>query len=111
MSIHTQILKGSEVDRNAGITADVNAAVAAAGGLRLTGYSCRESAGAAAAATIAIVHGATVAGGTQVVYVELAANGSETVWLGDAGISVDSGISIEVIAGTADVNLFYKVAV
>lgn len=99
----------ASVDVNAAVTADVDAAVAAATGLRLVGYSCRESAVSPAVATFAIVNGATGAGGTGVVYVELAANASETVWFGDSGIDCASGISVDHIAGTVDVNLFYKV--
>lgn len=98
----------ASVDVNAGVTADVDAAVAAATGLRLVGYSCRESAGTPAAAAFNIVNGATGAAGTSIVNVELAANASETVYFGDAGIDAANGISIDHVAGTVDVNLFYK---
>ena len=109
MSLHTEILKEALVDVNAGTTADVDAAVAAATGLRLMGYSCRESAGTPAVAAFDIVNGATGAGGTAIIAVELAANASETKWFGDTGIDASSGISINHSAGTVDVNLFYKV--
>jgi zona occludens toxin (predicted ATPase) len=99
----------ASVNVNAGVIADVDAAVAAATGLRLVGYSCRESAATAAAATFVIVNGATAAGGTGIAVVELAANASETVYFGDAGIDASNGLSIDHIAGTVDVNLFYKV--
>jgi hypothetical protein len=101
----------SSVDVNSGILADVEPAVAAATGLRLTGYSCRESAGTPAVAAFNIVNGATVAGGTQIAVIELAANASETVSFGDSGIDAANGLSIDVVAGTVDVNLFYKVVV
>lgn len=97
------------VDVNAALVADVDAAVAAATGLVLMGYSCKESAGAAAAATFRVMHGATVAGGTEVVTQELAANGSDKTWFGPDGIACPNGISIDWIAGTVDVNLYYKV--
>lgn len=100
--------KAASVDVNAAITANVDAAVAAAAGLRLVGFSAKESAGAPAAATAVIVHGATGAGGTAVAYINLAASGSDTVWLGD-GIACDSGISIDWLTGQLDVCLYYKV--
>lgn len=46
---------GASVDVNTAIVADVDAAVAAAAGLRLVGFACRESAATAAAATFVIV--------------------------------------------------------
>lgn len=99
----------ASVDVNTGISADVEPAIAAATGLRLIGYSCRESAGTPAVAAFNLVHGATVAGGSNVIAVELAANASETVFFGDAGIDCANGISIDVVAGTVDVNVIYKV--
>lgn len=95
-----------QVDANAAIAADVDAAVAAATGLRLIGWAARETAGAAAGAKI--VHGATGAGGTLVVPISLAANTSATGWYGPEGIAMASGISIDHIAGTLDVALFYR---
>ena len=111
MTIGLQVLSAASVDVNAAVTADVDAAVAAATGLRLMGYSVRESKSAAAVATAAIVNGATGAGGTSVVHIELAANSSETVFFGDYGIDCSSGISVDWIAGEVDINLFYKTAV
>lgn len=107
MARDTTSLAAAEVvvDVNDGITADVDAAVAAAGGLRLVGFACRESAGSAAAATFRIVHGATGAAGTSVIPVELAANGSQLQWFWP-GIPMASGVSIDHIAGTVDVELF-----
>ena len=98
----------ASVDVNDGITADVDAAVAAATGLRLMGYACRESDGTPAGATFRIIHGATASGGTVVVPVELAANESKSQWFGPDGIDVASGISIDWIVGTVDVELFHK---
>ena len=81
---------------------------AAATGLRLMGYSCRESAGTPAVASFNIKHAATGAAGDQVVAVELAANGAETKWFGPQGIDVaTSGLSIEDVAGTYDVTLYH----
>lgn len=106
----TGIMVAASVDVNAAIAADVDAAVAAQAGLRLIGFATRESAATAAAATFIIVHGATAAG-TAVVPVELAANESAREWFGPDGIACPDGISIDWIAGTVDIHLFYKVVV
>lgn len=97
----------ASVDVNSGISADVEPAVAAQAGLTLCGYSCRESAGTPAVAAFNIVNGATVAGGTHAAVVELAANASETVWLG--GVDCSNGISIDIVSGTVDLLIYYKV--
>jgi hypothetical protein len=95
-------------DENTAVTADVDAAVAAAGGLRYCGFSCRESAGSATVATFRIMHSATGAAGTAMEYVELAANGSDRDWK-HPGVSCDDGISIDHIAGTFDVTIYYYI--
>lgn len=95
------------VDVNAGKAADVDAAVAAAGGLRLMGFAARESAAGAAVATFSIVNGATANGGTVMVPVELLPNESAREWYGPDGIRATDGLSIDVGAGTVDVELFY----
>lgn len=102
--------EAASVDVNAGTSADVDAAVAAAVGLRLVGFNARESAGSAAVATFSIVHGATVSGGANVATVELAANGSVTEWFWP-GIAMASGISIDRVAGTFDLHLYYVTVV
>ena len=101
------LLAGALVDVNTGVGADVDAAVAAAPGLRLCGFSAKET--AAAAATFVIVNGATGAAGTPVVNVNLAASASQTVWFGDGGISCANGISIDWLTGAVNIALFYKV--
>lgn len=108
MSIEQAFYGAHSVDVNAGLTANADAAVAAKTGLRLTGYSCRESDGTPAVASAQIVHGATGAGGTSVIPISLAASTGHTVDLG-AGIACDSGISINHGAGTLDINIFYKI--
>lgn len=95
-----------QVDNNPALAADADAAVAAAAGLRIVGYSCRESAGSEAVATFRIMHGATVTGGTVVFNEELAASKSNTEWTWP-GIPCPNGISIDRIAGTVDVDIFY----
>lgn len=98
----------ASVDVNAAAAADVEPAVAAAAGLRLCGYSCRESAGTPAAAEFNLVNGATVAGGQNTVSVALAASGTETQWFSDSGIDSANGISIDIVAGTIDILIYHK---
>jgi len=98
----------STVDVNTGVTADVDAAVSAQKGLTLTGYSCRESAGAPAVASFNIVNGATGAAANKVVAVELAANASETVTF-RYPIDCEAGISIDHVSGEVDVYLHYRI--
>lgn len=95
-------------DLNAGISADVEPAVAATVGLLLAGFACRESAGTPAVAAFNIVHGATVAAGDAVIPVELAADESKGPFWFPGGIPMADGISIEVLAGTVDVTLFTR---
>lgn len=104
------LMTGASVYTSASVVADVNAAVAAQGGLRLVGYSIQESAGTPAAAACKIVHGATVGGGTNVAFVKLAASGSTTVSFGPAGIACPNGISFDWVSGQVDVALYYVVA-
>ena len=99
----------ASVDANNAIAANVDAAVPAATGLRLVGFAARESAATAAAATFMIINGATGATDSVVVPVELAANASTSGYFGPDGIACTAGISIRMVAGTADVSLFYKV--
>ena len=96
------------IDANNAVTADVDAAVAATTGLRLMGFSCRESDGTPAAAAFNVQHSATGAAGTQLIAVELAANASATKWFGPQGLDcAANGLSINHVAGTFDVTLFY----
>lgn len=89
-----------------GLTADVEPAIAAGPRRRLLGWSIRESAGSPAVATVSIVLGEAVSGGTPIGHVELAANGSETKWFGPQGIDVRDGVSLD-IAGGVDVVLWW----
>lgn len=105
----TSASAAASIDSNLLITANVDAAVAAATGLRLMGYSAKESAAAPAAATGVIVIGATGAGGTPVVNLNFAASESETVWFGPDGIDAAAGISIDWLTGRFDCQIFYKI--
>ena len=102
------LFQGADYDINAAVAADVDAAVEAATGLCLVGVAIRESGGPAAVATFQIVHGATVAGGDAVIPIELAADESKMLWFGPDGIKMPDGISIDRVAGTADVTLLTK---
>ena len=99
--------QSAKYDVNAGITADVDAAVAAARGLKLLGFNARESDGTPAVATAYICDTDDASDGPAVIKVELAANESKTVWFGHPGIDFSNGISIDHIAGTLDITLFY----
>lgn len=90
---------------NAGKSADVDAAVAAATGLKLVGFAAKSAAGAA----FEIVHGATADGGDAIVPIELTTEVRSAVgWFGDEGIPVANGLSINRTSGTFDCTLFYK---
>lgn len=96
------------VDENLAVSADVNAAVAAATGLRLLGYTWRET--AAGAFNFRLVNGPTVAGAVNfIANVRGAADTSGFQWIGWPGIPADSGITIDHIAGTFDLQIFYGV--
>ena len=99
------------VDINAAVAADVDAAVAAVAGLRLMGWSARESDGTPAVATLSIVNGATGSATGKLVTVELAANESAGEWYGPDGLASPLGISIDHITGTVDVFIYHKTRV
>jgi hypothetical protein len=58
-------------------------------------------------ASLIIVEGATGAGGTALIPVTLAANESRADWYGPGGIACAGGLSIDYLAGTPTVVLFY----
>lgn len=82
------------------------AGVAAATGLRLMGYSIKETAGAVATVSL---HNGTSGSATALAYVNLAAAGSVTEWFGPQGIPAESGVWIERLTGTTAVILHTKV--
>lgn len=90
------------------ITSDQNAAVAANPRLRFCGFAVRENAGTAAAAEFVIKKGATVAGGTILYPVTLAADGSDAHII-EAGIECPDGISIDHVSGSVDLVLFTRI--
>ena len=100
--------KAASVVVSEGINTDQENTVPGATGLRLVGWSARESAGTPAVATFGIMNGATVAGGANILRVELAANESSGEWYGPEGIDAANGLTIDHIAGTFDLYLYHK---
>lgn len=96
------------VTTNTGITADVDAVVAAAAGLRLMGWSARESAGSPAVASAKIVNGATGAAAGKLVEIGLLASDSKHAWYGPQGIPCPLGLSIDWLVGNLSITLFYR---
>ncbi len=97
-------------DINAAVGADIDAAVAAATGLILMGYTARESDGTPATASARIVNGATGAAAGKIAEIGLVANDSKAVWFGPHGIPCPLGLSIDWIDGTLDVILYHRTA-
>lgn len=105
MSIHDAVLQPAAATATLAIAADDDATIAATTGLRLVGYSVKETAGTPAVAEGFIVNGATGAAAGKVACIGLAASTSHTVDLG-AGIACPLGLSIDHISGTFDVVLY-----
>jgi hypothetical protein len=78
------------------------AGIAAAHGLRLMGYSVRET--AAAVATLNIEHG-TANSSPKMAVINLAASVTKDAWFGPQGLPCEGGIWIERLTGTTEVNL------
>ncbi len=71
-------------------------------GLRLMGYSCRETAGAAA--TLNLRHG-TADTDPIVALINLAAGKSDTQWFGPQGLPVEGGIYVDRLTGESTITL------
>jgi hypothetical protein len=100
----------SDVTNVAAGAVNVDAAVAGNAGLRLMGYSIKET--AAVAAQFEVVHGATGAGGTGLgADHNLAANGDVAKWFGPKGIKIPNGLSVKRTAGTAKLALYTKIVI
>lgn len=97
------------VNAGASVTGDQAAAVTAATGLRLFGYSVMEDAAAPAGAALRIMHGATVGGGVQVEVISLTAGESTADYWGPDGVDCPNGISIDWISGSFKLSLKTKV--
>lgn len=81
---------------------------AATGGLILLGWSVRESASTAAAATVTLRHDAdgTCDSTSVFAFIELNANESAWEWYGPRGIRATDGVCADITAGTVDINIF-----
>lgn len=86
--------------------ADQSLFVAAARGLRLMGWSCRESAGTPAAFSFRIFNGSS-SSGTTLANLGGAASANDNQWLGPNGINADNGLSIKHGAGVYDVTVYW----
>lgn len=86
-------------------TTDV-AAVDAAPGLRLLGFSVIESAGSPAAASINIHNGEDNTG-PKVAVVKLAASENKNVWFGEPGVRCEDGIFVD-RSGESTIVLYHK---
>lgn len=89
---------------------DVTLAAAVAN-TRLFGWSVRESAASAALTTVVLRHDtvATTCDGPVIAYVELDANQSTSMWYGDRGVAVASGVCADILAGTASLSVMTAV--
>lgn len=72
---------------------------------RLKGVACRESAGVAVAATMILRDGID-ATGKLLVPIELGANSSAFVWMGDDYIEFTTGLFLDRVAGESEVTVF-----
>jgi hypothetical protein len=82
-----------------------SAALIGMGG-RLMGWALRESTGASFAA-IEFYDGAST-GGTLIAPINIGQGGFLTFYYGDLGIDVESGIYVNVVAGSMDVTCYYR---
>ena len=96
------LVPSTELEAN--VTADVDAMVPAAVGLRLVGVDVVEE--AAGTYEIYIVEGATGAAGTKKKLYKGAANTSERDWFWP-GLDMSGGISIDFVSGDVTVALHY----
>jgi len=83
---------------------------AAATGLRLQGWTARESASTPAAATLILRHdGDGTCDSTNVIaFIELTGDQSVNMWYGNEGIRAAAGVCADVLAGTVDINLYFS---
>lgn len=79
--------------------------VAAAGNLRLMGYSIKEDAASPAEAEAIIRFGATIAG-APLVHINLGPNESVRDWFGPGGIGASGGLFLDRVSGTTDLVLY-----
>jgi hypothetical protein len=98
------LLQSAETYASVSLAADVDAAVAADANLRLMGFS------AWGALICRIVDGATGAGGSNLVFVDLGATETDTRWFGPNGISARDGLSIDWTSGAGFINLHWAIA-
>lgn len=103
--LHQKHYKAATAIADAADTGD-EAIVAAQAGLRLLGWSVRET--AAAVATLDIENGES-AGSPDLAVINLAASESKDRWYGERGIAADGGIFVNRLTGTTLVIIYYVV--
>ena len=86
-------------------TGDTDSGIAAAGGLRLRGYTIAEM--ASGTAQVKLHHGTTATGTLLVAPIHLAADGHGGWHWGMDGIACPNGIYVERIDGTTELVLYY----
>lgn len=74
-------------------------------GTHLLGVNVAESAGTAAAATIAL-HDGSDANAPERLRIEVGADGSKEAWFGPQGIRFTDGVFLERVAGETTVNVY-----
>jgi len=81
---------------------------AASTGLRIMGYTVRESEATPALAAVALRHDADgTCNSTEVfAFVALLASTSQTVWFGDKGLDASLGVCADITDGTVDIGIF-----
>lgn len=73
-------------------------------GVQFHGWSFRETAGAAASCRVRDGRDAT---GAILATIGLAANASDHEWLGDAGVTADVGLYLEVVSGSVEGAVYF----
>lgn len=79
--------------------------LAAEAGRRLIGWSVSETAGTPAAATVILRHGTTTSD-PPIAWIELTANGTQTVIVGERGLHVPNGVFVDRVAGETALGLY-----
>lgn len=70
------------------------------------GITVRETAGSTAA--VRVYDNASAASGTILAVVALAANASQTVWFGPAGVRAANGIYVDIVSGAVEGSVFFS---
>ena len=108
MPIAKSIFDPAEVALAKAVTTDQEPLVPAQDGLRMLGWAAAEAGGSAGTAIVHIIHGETVSGGSEIETIKFAGDESKHSWQWP-GIKMDGGISLEVVEGEIDIEVYYLV--